>query len=209
MPIWGKPEDGNASDKTLNTALLSEIAQLLASHGVAPCAYIYIADAALVTEDNLTALGDTLFIIRLPATSSECGRVIAEAVAHNQWEEGGVLAQTPPTKHRPGTFYKVAEGEGTLYGKASRAVVVHSSSQDQRRQQHRERELQASAVMLAATIREVTQQEHFCRADAEAAAAKLRTQQSSVSLGGGRGASQVWLGTAAPKAAPRGQSATV
>ena len=40
VPIWGKPEDGNASDKTLNTALLSEIAQLLASHGVAPGAYI-------------------------------------------------------------------------------------------------------------------------------------------------------------------------
>jgi transposase len=30
VPIWGKPEDGNASDKTLNTTLLSEIAQLLA-----------------------------------------------------------------------------------------------------------------------------------------------------------------------------------
>ena len=67
VPIWGKPEDGNASDKTLNTTLLSEIAQLLARHGVQPGAYIYIADAALVTEDNLAALGDSLFITRLPA----------------------------------------------------------------------------------------------------------------------------------------------
>jgi transposase len=33
-PMWGKPEDGNASDKTLNTTLLSEIAQLLARYGV-------------------------------------------------------------------------------------------------------------------------------------------------------------------------------
>jgi transposase len=68
VPIWGKLEDGNASDKTLKTALLAEIAQLLASPGVAPGASIYIADAALVTEDNLAALGDTLFITRLPAT---------------------------------------------------------------------------------------------------------------------------------------------
>jgi transposase len=128
VPIWGKPEDGNASDKSLNTTLLSEIAQLLACHGVAPGAYIYIADAALVTEDNLAALGDTLFITRLPATYSECGRVIAEAVARNQWEEVGVLAQTPPTKHRPGTFYKVAEDVVTLYGKTYRAVVVYSSN---------------------------------------------------------------------------------
>jgi hypothetical protein len=95
--MWGKPEDGHASDKTLNTTLLSEIAQLLAHHGVAPGAYIYIADAALVTEANLAACEKTLFITRLPATYSACSRVIAEAVARNQWEEVGVLAQTPPT----------------------------------------------------------------------------------------------------------------
>src|SRR5918998_1523432 len=99
VPIWGKPEDGNASDKALNTTLLSEIAQLLARYGVRPGAYIYIADAALVTEDNLAALRNTLFITRLPATYSECGRIIGEAVARNHWEEVGVLAQTPPTKH--------------------------------------------------------------------------------------------------------------
>jgi len=179
VPIWGKPEDGNASDKTLNATLLSEIAQLLAQYGVQPGAYISIADAALVTEDNLAALRDTLFITRLPATYSECGRVIAEAVAHNAWEEVGVLAQTPPTKQRPGTFYKVAEARVTLYGKVYRAVVVHSSSQDQRRQKALARELQASYATLEATARAVSQQEYFCQADAEAAAAKLRAQQSA------------------------------
>jgi len=179
VPIWGKPEDGNASDKTLNTTLLSEIAQLLAQYGVQPGAYISMADAALVTEDNLAALRDTCFITRLPATYSECGRVSAEAVAHNHWEEVGVLAQTPPTKRRPATCYKVAEGEGTLYGTAYRAVVVHSSSQDQRRQQHLAREIQASYATLEATVREVARQEYFCQADAEAAAAKLRALQSA------------------------------
>jgi transposase len=179
VPIWGKPEDGNASDKTLNTTLLSEIAQLLADYGVQPGAYIYIADAALVTEDNLTALRDPGFITRLPATYSECGRVIEEVVARNQWEEVGVLAQTQPTRHRPGTVYKVAEGSVTLYGKPSRAVVVHSRSQAQRRQQHLERELQASVATLEATAREAARQEYFCHADAEAAAAKLRARQSA------------------------------
>jgi hypothetical protein len=56
---------------------------------VAPGAYIYIADAALVTADKLAALQDTLFITRVPATYSDCGRVMAEAVAANRWEEGG------------------------------------------------------------------------------------------------------------------------
>jgi transposase len=178
VPIWGKPEDGNASDKSLNTTVLSEIAQLLAQYGVQPGAYIYIADAALVTEDNLAALRDTLFITRLPATYSECGRVIAEAVARNDWEVVGVLAQTPPTKHRPGTFYKVAEGEVTLYGKTYRAVVVHSSSQDQRRQQHLEREIRTSSATLEATVHEAARQEYCCQADAEAAA-KLRALPSA------------------------------
>src|SRR5438128_5207367 len=49
VPLWGKPHDGNASDKTVNNTLLSDIAAFLAKHGVAPGAYIYVADAALVT----------------------------------------------------------------------------------------------------------------------------------------------------------------
>src|SRR5262249_13816669 len=116
VPIWGKPEDGNASDKALNTTLLSEIAQLLAHYGVQPGAYIYIADAALVTEDNPTALGAPFFTPRPPATNSEWGRVIGEAAAHNHGGEVGVLPQTPPPQHRPVTFYKVAEASVTLYG---------------------------------------------------------------------------------------------
>jgi transposase len=179
VPIWGKLDDGNASDKTLNTTLLSELARLLADYGVRPGAYIYIADSALVTEDNLRALRDTFFITRLPATYSACGRLIEETVARNQWEEVGVLTQTPPTKHRPGTFYKVAEGGVTLYGQPYRAVVIHSSSQDQRRQQHLERELQASAATLEATVREAARQEYFCHADAEAAATKLQALPSA------------------------------
>ena len=132
-----------------------------------------------MTEANLAALGDIWFITRLPATYSECGRVIAEAVARNHWEEVGVLAQTPPLRQRPGTFYKVAEGSVTFYGKAYRAVVVHSSSQDQRRQQQLARELQASYATLEATVRQAVQPEYFCHADAEAAAAKLRALQSA------------------------------
>jgi transposase len=173
VPLWGKPEDGNASDKTVNNTILSNIATFLAQHGVAPGAYIYVADAALVTEANLAALGDTLFITRFPATYNECGRLIAEAVAHNAWEEVGVLAHTQPTKHRPATSYKAYEGHVTLYGRPYRAVVVHSSAQDKRRQQRLARDIQASSSTVQATARTAEQQEYFCRADAEAAAAQF------------------------------------
>src|SRR5262245_18907163 len=99
VPLWGTPADGNASDQTLNNTLLSDIATFLAQPGVAPCAYIYVADAALVTEDPLAALGDPLCISRLPATYNACGRLITEAGAHNTWAEVGGLASTKPTKH--------------------------------------------------------------------------------------------------------------
>jgi hypothetical protein len=55
-----------------------------------------------VTEDHRAARRTTLLITRLPATSSEGGRVMAEAVAHTHGEEVGVLAQTPPSRRRPG-----------------------------------------------------------------------------------------------------------
>jgi transposase len=152
VPLWGQPEDGNVSDKTVNTTILSEIARLLAHYGVKPGAYIYVADAALVTEDNLTALGDTLFISRLPATYNECERVIEEALALAHWDEVGVFAHTKPTKHRPITSYKVAEGEVTLYGQPYRAVIVQSSTQDTRRLKRLEREVQASYIILQETV---------------------------------------------------------
>ena len=79
------------------------MAPFLAQPGVAPGAYLYVADAALVTADNLAALGDTLVISRLPATDSAGGRLIAEAVAHNTWEEVGGLgpheADRTPSGH--------------------------------------------------------------------------------------------------------------
>jgi transposase len=150
------------------------MAAFLAQHGVAPGAYIYVADAALVTEDNLATLGDTLCITRFPATYNACGRLIAEAVAYNAWEEVGVLAHPKPTRHRPVTSYKASEGHVTLYGTPYRAVVVHSSAQDKRRQQRLARDIQASASTVQTPARTAEQQEYFCRADAEAAAAQLR-----------------------------------
>jgi transposase len=179
VSLGGRPEDGNASDKTLNTTLLAEVANLLAQHGVQPGAYIYVADAALVSEDNLAALGHTFFVRRRPATYNECGRVMAEAVAQENWDEVGVLAHTKPTKHRPGAAYKVAESPVTLYGQAYRAVVVQSSTQDQRRLKRLEREVQASYVTLQDMVQAAQQRDYFCRADAEAAAEHLRRTPSA------------------------------
>jgi len=56
---------------------------------------------------------------------------------------------------------------------------VHSSSQDQRRQTHLRRELQAASAALEATVRAAAPQAYCCRADAEAAATQVRALQSA------------------------------
>jgi hypothetical protein len=182
VPLVGQIEDGNASAKRVHTTIWSDMATCMAHHGVAPGAYLYVADAALVTEEHLAAGGDTLFISRLPATDTACGRGIQEAMAQDAWEEVGGLAHTKPTPNRPSTFSKVSEGEVPLYGTTSRAVVVPSSAQDTRRLKRLDREVQASYPTLQTAGRAAAKPVYVCRADAEAAAEKLRAMPTDSHL---------------------------
>ena len=130
---------------------------------------------SMVTEANLAQAGErTRFITRLPATYNEHERVILGAIEADDWKELGRIAQTPPTKNRPGASYRVHEGSVTLYGKAYRAVVVHSSAHDQRRQKRLERELRASREQIEQAAKASAKKRFFCRPDAEAAATEVR-----------------------------------
>src|SRR5450756_1757464 len=68
IPLLGGCADGNASDKTINNAVLTNLSKHMARHGLAAGAFVYIADSALVTARNLEVIGDNLFITRLPFT---------------------------------------------------------------------------------------------------------------------------------------------
>jgi transposase len=180
VPIVGKLEDGNASDKSINHRLLGEIGAHMQQHGVAEDAFIYIADSAMVTEANLAQIGErTRFITRLPATYNEHERVILDAIEADAWEDVGRIAETPPTKNRPGASYRVQERSVTLYGNDYRAVVVHSSAHDQRRQKRLERELRASREQIEQVAKASAKKTFFCRPDAEAAAAEVRSSSSA------------------------------
>jgi transposase len=174
VPIFGIPEDGNGSDKTINQGILTAISSYMAAFGLSEGAFIYIADSALMSEENLKAMGDDiLFISRLPASYNECQRVIGDAVRQEVWEEIGMIAETRPTKNRPGTHYRAYETEVELDGKRYRAVVVHSSAHDRRRQKRIERELQSEHKSLQTELKKVCKIDYACRADAEAAATRL------------------------------------
>ncbi len=176
VPIVGKLEDGNASDKKINHQVLSEVSQHMNRHGIADEAFIYVADAALVTEENLAQAGP--FITRLPATYNECERAILAAVDADRWTDVGCIAVTPGTKHRPTASYRVHEEAVTLYDKPYRAIVVHSSAHDKRRQKRLERELADSLKQAKAMTAALKHKRYFCRVDAEQAALELMGQTS-------------------------------
>jgi transposase len=174
VPLLGSCEDGNGSDKSINNSVLSRISKLMAKHGLEPGAFVYIADSAMVTRDNLTTVGDNLFLTRLPFSYNEAGRVVSEAVEQNIWEEVGVLNKTPVTARRPAALYSITEKTVTLYEKEYRAVVVHSTAHDKRRLKRLERQIKKSTSTLSELIAKETKVEFFCRPDAEAAASRLQ-----------------------------------
>ena len=135
IPILGTTEDGNASDKTLNNELLGGVSKHMARHGLKPGAFVYVADSALVTPDNLEKAKDrnVKFLTRLPATYKECSRAISEAVFADDWIDLGQLNQTPSTTKRPAAVYRGFETTVELYDETYRAIVVHSSAHDKRR----------------------------------------------------------------------------
>jgi hypothetical protein len=59
---------------------------------------------------------------------------ILRAIEADPWVDVGRIASTAPSKHRPAASYRVHEERVTLYDKEYRAVVVHSSAHDKRRQ---------------------------------------------------------------------------
>ena len=171
VPIFGRTLDGNSSDKNSNNKILTDISAIMARHGLGPGAFVYVADSAMVTENNLKQIGENLFVTRLPATYSECARAIAEAVDGETWIHLGCLAENASAKNRPCAVYRIMEKSVVLYGKKYRAVVVHSNAHDKRRQKKLEKNIRKShGDILKETSANPCR--FFCRADADAAATR-------------------------------------
>ena len=171
IPVFGQTEDGNASDKVINNKVLSSISKYMAENSIKKEGFIYIADSAMVTRKNLEKIGDGIqFISRLPANYKECSRLMKSAIEKDEWVELGKLSDTMETTKRPAAVYKAWETTAVLHNKNYRAVVIHSSAHDKRRQKRIERELKKAHTELSKKVKEISKQEFFCRADAMKAA---------------------------------------
>jgi transposase len=161
--------DGNAADKKTNGKVLAELPRIMARHGVEE--FIYVADSALVTEENLSFLGEGIHgITRLPETFSACGQLIDKAVASGSWQDVGRLSHRRVKGKEICARYRLQEDTVELYGRIYRAVVVHSDAHDRRRQKRIDRAVQKDKAAVTARVTEVQRKEFFCLPDAHAAA---------------------------------------
>ena len=175
IPILGSPRDGNASDKTINNEVLTGISKHMARYGLEPGAFVYVADSAFVTPDNLAEAdaNNVRFLSRLPATYKECDRAIEQAVTADNWIDIGTVNETEDTQKKPAAQYKAYDTTVSLYDKEYRAVVFHSSAHDKRRHKRIDRLLAAKKKELEAACKEAVSTPFFCEPDARAAAEKL------------------------------------
>jgi transposase len=179
IPIFGQNLDGNSSDKTSNNEMLTRISSIMAKNGIDAGAFVYVADSAMVTEDNLKVLGGNLFITRLPATYSECGKAIGKAIAVDNWTDIGILAETKETKNRLAARYKGQETTVELYGEEYRAIVIHSSAHDSRRQKKIMKSLTSSEKEIQKKLKKVIM-EFSCEQDAIKAMASIEKASTKI-----------------------------
>jgi len=175
IPIYSKLHDGNASDKNINRSLIPEMVKRMRK--LERKDFIYVADSALITQDNLSLIkdweGGCLFLSRLPMTYNECRDAIARAVAADAWEEIGVISDQPETKNRKPASYLTFETGVNLYETDYRVIVVHSDAHDKRRTKRVEKELEKDVKDLTKAAKELEQVTYACLPDAQAAAARL------------------------------------
>jgi len=167
IPLITKIEDGNTADKKANENMLNTISKHMKENKeIFDENFVYIADSALVNENNLSALKNNRFITRLPASYGECKRAIQQAVEDNNWTKIGVLSQEKPTKNRPLAFYKTSEQTVELYGEKYRAVVVHSTANDKRKQKSLTKQLEKSQKKLKTQLKPYLKRSYCCKDDA-------------------------------------------
>ena len=168
VPLLGAVISGNTSDKKANNAELSRIASHLKKNGLDPAAYIYVADSALITSENLEVLEAQPFISRLPANYKVEQSAIEEAVATGNWQELGILAHHPdPSKKRPSARYRVLETTVIVHDRTYRAIVVHSSSHDKRRTRKLERRLASEKEDFVKLAKATSKEQLFCKEDTQ------------------------------------------
>lgn len=176
IPVYTKCEDGNASDKVINKNLIRKMVERMKELGQDN--FVYVADSALVTKENLRLMDDEKngfrFLSRLPMTFHECGNAIAEAVEEEEWTDLGTLADESGAGKRKPAHYHTHQTVVTVDGIMYRTLVVHSDAHDERRIKKIAKGVEQDRSEMMRVKEEIETIGFACLPDAQAAAKRLR-----------------------------------
>jgi transposase len=170
IPISGKMQDGNSSDEKLNNEELQRIGKLLSPLKDNIGELIYVADCKLICAGNMALLDDLLFISRFPGNFKEHNIAVERAIDADDWEELGVLAETPsPSKKRQRANYRSHETAVIIEGKSYRALVIQTDHLDKRRTNGIENRKAKERKLVEKAIKSAEKTTYHCQEDARKA----------------------------------------
>ena len=165
VPVCADVKSGNTSDKAWNFDFIEKLAQSLNPKIFKDV--IYIADSALITEDNLKRMGKhhLKFISRLPGNFKLEKELKAKA-----WENEAAFQPLGCfSDKKDAASYSVQEFKAELHGKPYRFLVVHSTKLDGRKTRSLQKDLVQREKELQKAILQLEKQVFACEPDAEAA----------------------------------------
>ena len=172
LPAFGQVLDGNQNDGKWYPTVIDKLRSLMSPEKLSDV--IFVADAALVNENNLKAMAagsGIKFISRLPETFKLASELKAFA-RHGAWSTIGTF-----NEQREAAVYRSQSFVRTLYGQPYRFIVVHSSALGSRKENTLSKRWETAKLELEHAISVLAKQPFACQADAETAMADFIKQQ--------------------------------
>lgn len=154
VPLYLKIDDGNADDKSVFVSRLKEFKKEWTFEGIC------VADSALYTADNISAMAGMKWITRVPLSIKEA-RDKLENIEEKAWEESEIKG------------YKIAETSSEYGGQKQRWIVIESESRLSADIKKIDKEVEKQLEKTKVLLRKLSRQEFACIADAEMAIKKL------------------------------------
>ncbi|MEG4472183.1 IS1634 family transposase, partial [Microcoleus sp. AT9_B5] len=154
VPLYLKIDDGNADDKSVFVARIKEFKKQWTFDGIC------VADSALYTAENLSAMTGMKWITRVPLSIKEAREKIS-AISDKDWESAPIKG------------YKIAATTSEYANIKQRWIVVESDIRKQAAIKKIDREVEKQLESASFSLRKLFKQEFACIADAEIAIKRL------------------------------------
>ncbi len=158
IPLYLRVADGNEADSAMFAKILQEFHQQWEIDA------LFVADAALYSQDNIKQMDSLRWLSRVPATLTT-----AQLLLENMSQEAFVKSAV--------TGYRIAEYCCDYGGVKQRWLVVESEARMESDFKQLEKRLIKQLEQVQSQLRQLSQQEFACAADAIKAAERFETQQ--------------------------------